>query len=117
MVRVSYSDGAPDTYVLPLACATGVHADQLARDVPHAVIAHIQVTGGERGVLYDALLDPGFCAALLELIAGGVRQAGAVGTIQASPTSAFARLRGSDCRAAEAEDRYGRAEQFVDHLW
>ena len=95
MVGVSYSDGVPDTYVLPLACATGEHADHLARDVPHAVIAYIQPTGGERGVLYDALLNPGFCAALLELIAGGVRQAGAVGTIQASPTSAFARLRGS----------------------
>jgi CheY-like chemotaxis protein len=67
MVRVSYGEGPPDTYVLPLACATGAHADQLAHDLPHAVIAHIQRTGGERGVLYDALLDRGFCAALLEL--------------------------------------------------
>jgi maltose alpha-D-glucosyltransferase / alpha-amylase len=96
MVRVSYGEGSPDTYVLPLACATGARADQLVRELPHAVIAHIQRTGGERGVLYDALLDRGFCAALLKLIAGGGRQAGATGAIQASPTSAFARLRGPD---------------------
>ncbi len=96
MVCVSYVEGAPDTYVLPLAGAIGAHAEQIARDLPHAVIAHIQGAGGERGVLYDALLDRGLCAALLELIAGGVRQAGAVGAIHASRTSAFARLRGND---------------------
>jgi maltose alpha-D-glucosyltransferase / alpha-amylase len=96
MVRVSYGEGLPDTYVLPLACATGAHADQLARDFPHALIAHIQRADGERGVLHDALLDRGFCAALLELIASGGRQAGATGAIQASPTGAFARLRGLD---------------------
>jgi maltose alpha-D-glucosyltransferase/alpha-amylase len=47
-------------------------------------------------VLYDALLEPGFCAALLQLIAGGERLAGEIGAIQASPTSTFARLRGDD---------------------
>jgi len=96
MVRVSYREGPPDTYVLPLAFAAGALAEQLGRDFPHAVIAHIQCTGGEPGVLYDALLDPGFCAALLELVAGGVWQAGAVGAIHGSPTSAFARLRNPD---------------------
>ncbi len=100
MVRVSYREGAPDIYVLPLACTSGARAEQLARDLPHAVIAHIQRAGGERGLLYDALLDPGFCAALLELIAGGRRQAGAIGAIQASPTSAFARLRNPDPSAS-----------------
>ena len=101
LVRVSYSEGSQDTYVLPVAFAAGAQADQLARALPHAVIAHIQRTGGEHGVLYDALLDRGFCAALLELIAGGGRQAGAAGAIQASPTSAFARLCGPDRNALE----------------
>src|SRR4051812_44258521 len=71
MVRVGYAEGAPDTYVLPLAYATGAHAEQLERKLPHALIAHIQRAGGERGLLYDALLDAKFCAALLDLIAGG----------------------------------------------
>jgi trehalose synthase-fused probable maltokinase len=95
MVRVSYDEGAPDSYVLPLAYAAGARAAQLARDLPHAVIAQIQRAGGEPGVLYDALLNPDFCAALLEMIAAEQQQAGEVGAIQASPTSAFARLRGS----------------------
>jgi maltose alpha-D-glucosyltransferase / alpha-amylase len=47
-------------------------------------------------VLYDALLEPGFCAALLQLIASGERLSGEAGAIQASPTSAFGRLRGPD---------------------
>jgi len=57
MVRVSYTEGLPDTYVLPLDYAAGARAEQLARDLPHAVIAHIQRADGERGVLYDALLQ------------------------------------------------------------
>src|SRR5262245_22676077 len=40
MVRVSYGEGSPDSYVLPLAYAAGARADQLASDLPHAVIAH-----------------------------------------------------------------------------
>ncbi|MEO7913053.1 MAG: putative maltokinase [Roseiflexaceae bacterium] len=96
IVRVSYGEGAPDTYVLPLAFAAGARAEQLARDLPHAVIAHIHGPADQRGLLYDALMDRGFCAALLEMIAGGRRQAGAIGSLQASPTSAFARLRDPD---------------------
>ena len=96
MVRVSYREGPPETYVLPLAYAAGARAEQFVRDRPHAVIAHIQCSDAEPGILYDALLDPGFCAALLALIAGGVRQAGTIGAIQGSPTSAFARLGGHD---------------------
>jgi maltose alpha-D-glucosyltransferase / alpha-amylase len=96
LVRVSYSEGAPDTYVLPLAFAAGARAKELARDVPHVVVARVQQASGQPGVLYDALLEPGFCAALLQLIAGGERLAGEAGAIQASPTSVFARLRGPD---------------------
>lgn len=109
MVRVSYAEGMPDTYVLPLAFAIGARAEQLVRDLPHAVIAHIQAADDERGLLYDALLDRGFCAALLDLIATGGRQAGAAGAIQASPTSAFARLQGQDRTALEP--KFVTAEQ------
>ncbi|HEU5099620.1 MAG TPA: putative maltokinase [Roseiflexaceae bacterium] len=96
LARVAYGEGLPDTYVLPLAFAAGAGAEELARDVPHAIIARVERASGEHGVLYDALMEPGFCAALLELIAGGERRAGEVGAIQASPTSAFARLRGAE---------------------
>jgi len=93
LVRVGYGDGPPDTYVLPLAFAAGTRAEILTHDVPHAVVARVQA-GGQPGVLYDALLEPGVCAALLQLIAAGGRLVGQAGAIQASPTSAFARLRG-----------------------
>jgi trehalose synthase-fused probable maltokinase len=101
MIRVSYAEGTPDTYVLLLAFTTGARAEQLARDLPHAVVARIQGASEQRGLLYDALLDRGFCAALLDLIATGDRQAGAVGAIQASPTSAFTRLSGPERSALE----------------
>jgi trehalose synthase-fused probable maltokinase len=115
MVRVSYDAGPHDVYVLPLAYATGVRAEQLARDLPHAVIAHVQRAGAEPGLLYDALLDREFCATLLDLIAGGVRRVGAAGAIQGSFTSALARLRNPGARQggdlAPLEPKIVTAEQ------
>jgi maltose alpha-D-glucosyltransferase / alpha-amylase len=109
MVRIAYAEGPPDSYVLPLAYAAQARAEQLTRDLPHAVIAQIQGAESERGVLYDALLEPRFCAALLDLIERDAQQQGMNGTIKGSPTSAFARLRGPD--AAPLEPKIVTAEQ------
>ncbi|HJZ48245.1 MAG TPA: putative maltokinase [Roseiflexaceae bacterium] len=109
MVRVSYQEGEPDIYVLPLTFAPGDRAGQLVHELPHAVVARVAGPGAISGVLYDALLDRGLCAALLELIADSAQLAGQIGAIQASATSAFGRLRGAD--PARLEPKIVTAEQ------
>jgi len=102
MVRITYAEGQADTYVMPLAFAPTPRAEQLARELPHAVVARVQVAGAAAGVLYDPLVDADFCAALLELIASQGRLPGVTGELQASTTSAFARLRNPDGGSADA---------------
>ncbi|MFN8475811.1 MAG: putative maltokinase [Anaerolineae bacterium] len=108
LVRLSYADGGSDTYVLPLTFAPHERVAHWLRDVPHAVVAVVESGNGD-GVLFDALFDPGFCAELLDLIAGRGRVTGDVGAFQATSTDAFAALRGDP--AAPLAPKVGTAEQ------
>ena len=67
LVRVDYTDGAPEIYSLPLQLETGPPAGQLARSTPQAVIAHV----GDKAVLCDALWDQEFRENLFRLMATG----------------------------------------------
>jgi maltose alpha-D-glucosyltransferase / alpha-amylase len=92
-VQVDYTEGDSQTYVLPLAAATGEHADDLCRERPGAVVAGYQVRGGEAtGVLYDAFADRGLALALLGEIVGRRRQRGMAGELVGLPTPALRRL-------------------------
>lgn len=70
MVEVEYSEGSPDSFVLPLAHADGERQHQLREQNPAAVVARLQ-HGDAEGVLFDALEDPAFREAVLQAIAGG----------------------------------------------
>jgi maltose alpha-D-glucosyltransferase/alpha-amylase len=73
-VQVEFSEGDPETCLLPAAFATGPAADQLRAERPDAVIAQLQVYPREEdrpafsGVLYDPTPEPAFAQALLEAI-------------------------------------------------
>jgi maltose alpha-D-glucosyltransferase/alpha-amylase len=89
-VQVTYTDGDPETYVMPLTFATGERAVQL-QNAP-AAIAQLRVRkarASEDGLLYDAMSDKTFAATLLDLIARGRPTAGASVGLTASPTRAF----------------------------
>jgi len=96
MVRVSYAEGGAEMYVLPLSFAGTARAAGLLRDLPHAVVARVESQASDAGALFDALFDPAFCAALLELIATEARIPGPAGDLIASTTQAFERLRNPD---------------------
>jgi len=66
-VEIAYASGSPDTYLLPLQVAAGPRAETLAQETPKAIVARFR--GG--GVLFDAVYDADFRAALFTLIAGG----------------------------------------------
>jgi maltose alpha-D-glucosyltransferase/alpha-amylase len=90
LIRTTYTDAEPETYVLPLAFAVGEQAAQVGEG--HAAIAHLRVTGksrDEEGILYDGLWEKEFAQALLGAIARGRRFAGAFGEVVATPTAAF----------------------------
>jgi maltose alpha-D-glucosyltransferase/alpha-amylase len=88
LIGAEYLEGDPETYLLPLALASGEEAARLAGRSGDLAIARLQ--GGEKGILYDAAGEPSFAAALLEAIAAGRRYHGPVGEILGTSTRAFA---------------------------
>ena len=102
-VVISYKEGDPDTYQLPLAYANHVEAPHILERWPQSAIAWIRVQGEEgRGLLYDALGPPGFAEAMLGAIARHRRATNGKGTLIGSTTRAFARLRGPETVRLEA---------------
>ncbi|HEY3247746.1 MAG TPA: maltose alpha-D-glucosyltransferase [bacterium] len=93
IATVDYTDGDPETYALPVAVAAGAASAGIAAAQPQAVIA--ELTSADHtasGVIYDALIDPAFCRALLDAIGGRRHLRSARGEIVAAPTRAFRRV-------------------------
>jgi maltose alpha-D-glucosyltransferase/alpha-amylase len=102
-VTVEYADGIPETYLLPVAFAPGEEANRIRDATPAAVIASFRITdGGIDGILYDALADGRFCAALLDAIAHRRRFKGALGELHAVQSRGFREARGPEGVALEA---------------
>ncbi|MHB8188882.1 MAG: maltose alpha-D-glucosyltransferase [Ferrimicrobium sp.] len=84
-VRLELDHGPAETYLLPLAYASGPSADNLRKFHGEVILAELNV-GGEEGVLYDAVWDPRFGFALLDLLIRRRRATGRVGVLGAVPT-------------------------------
>ena len=90
---MAYSEGEPETYVLPLTIAVGQRAEEVQQRAPQAVLARVRRTDAE-GLLCEAWWEPPLWEALLAAIAGGQHFQGTAGVLCALPTQAFADLRG-----------------------
>ena len=95
MVQVEYTEGEPETYVLPLAFLSGDAADRRLRERPQTVLARLQVDD-QAGVLADAFWEPSFLRGLLETIVRHRRLRGRAGEVAASTTRALRGLVGDD---------------------
>jgi maltose alpha-D-glucosyltransferase/alpha-amylase len=103
-VVISYAEGDPDTYMLPIAYANAAEAPHILERWPQSAIAWVRNQGEEaRGLLYDALGPPNFAEAMLGAIARRRRAVGGSGTLVGSTTRAFARLRGPETVRLEAQ--------------
>lgn len=72
LVQVSFAEGLPETYILPLKVSVGREAETVKKESPHSVVGIFRRSAeAEEQVLHDAALDAGFRAALLELVATG----------------------------------------------
>lgn len=89
LLTLDYSQGEPETYVLPLTYASGERAGRIVEQSPAAVIARVRSGGGEEGLIYDATYDPAFGRGLPELIGRRRRLRGAHGELVAAPTRQF----------------------------
>jgi maltose alpha-D-glucosyltransferase / alpha-amylase len=85
LVQVEFREGDPETYLLPVAHASGEEARRIAQHSPHALIVHCMSSNGtpsngtssngatrdgsEESILYDAVYGPHLGGHLLELFA------------------------------------------------
>ena len=104
---VEYTEGEPETYLLPLALARGEEAERIVQHTPQSLIAYVEPEGeeGPQWLLYDALFHPTFSGALVEAIGARRRFAGKRGELTASPT----RLSASCAASAAASSRSASA--------
>jgi maltose alpha-D-glucosyltransferase / alpha-amylase len=80
LLRVEYIEGDPETYALPLALASADRAAASLQEVPRAQIAELGAQDGSR-VLFDAIADRDFRAALLALAQGRRKVRGGKGEV------------------------------------
>ncbi|MEP6937046.1 MAG: maltose alpha-D-glucosyltransferase [Chthoniobacterales bacterium] len=78
-MEVSYRDGLPETYTLPVEIARGETAHALSSTSPHAVIARF--AGEAEAVLHDALWDTKFRETLFRIMAARMRIDGKNGVV------------------------------------
>ncbi|MGM0381968.1 MAG: maltose alpha-D-glucosyltransferase [Thermodesulfobacteriota bacterium] len=96
LVQVEYADEDAEKYALPLAYATDEKVDQILQDYPQAALASLHVKDrGEKGIIYDAMVDRDFSGMLLEIIIRRRRPRGTEGGLIASSTRAFREIRGA----------------------
>jgi maltose alpha-D-glucosyltransferase/alpha-amylase len=97
-IQIEYSEGEPETYLLPITFASAERGNQVIDESPQAVVARLKLRGkdGDRdGVIYDALVEPDFRNALLEAVTRRRRFRGEKGEITTSQTrTIFRKLRG-----------------------
>jgi trehalose synthase-fused probable maltokinase len=91
-IEVQYAEGDPQTFVLPLASASGEAAARIQQQAPQAVVAPAADAGGASGTLYDASWDTGFEQALLGAIREGRRFGAAPLEVRATATPVFAQI-------------------------
>ena len=61
LIHVEYTEGEPETYVVPLTTAVSDKSGELMKEYPHALVANLKPRNTDsQWILYDALLDKGF---------------------------------------------------------
>ncbi|MGH8802204.1 MAG: putative maltokinase, partial [Casimicrobiaceae bacterium] len=95
LARVHGAGSETQTYFLPLTLAWEDRDESLMRALGMFTIAKVRQQA-QVGVLADALGDERFVRALVEAVGAQTEVKAARGTLQFRPTSAFARLAGTD---------------------
>jgi maltose alpha-D-glucosyltransferase/alpha-amylase len=93
IVRVDYLSGDGELYALPMALAHENQLDRLLQEHPQSVISKIKIKGKPSTfLLHDALTDPAFGAALLDVLSRKRTIHGRRGHMRGMTTGAFRSL-------------------------
>jgi maltose alpha-D-glucosyltransferase/alpha-amylase len=93
LVQVDYLSGDAEMYAVPLALAQESQSDRLLKEYPHTVIARLKLKCSPAYLLlYDALADPSFGEALLEVMTRKRIIHGSRRQMRGFTTSAFRKL-------------------------
>jgi maltose alpha-D-glucosyltransferase/alpha-amylase len=108
LLKVSYTEGLAETYLLPLAWLPREQAERLLEDLPGARIAILNL-GDQEGMLFDGVHDENFRDNLLQMIARRRKVKGDRGELVATPGRRFRELRGGAGTALSS--RVAKTEQ------
>lgn len=99
ILRVEFTEGEPESYLIPVAFARSEAATQVTNESPWSVIATVDSRGAPAGtgyVAYDALASPDFRTALIETVERRRCFKGQHGAVTGHRTrGVFTRTRGS----------------------
>jgi maltose alpha-D-glucosyltransferase/alpha-amylase len=107
--QVDYVSQEPEVYLLPIGCAFGSAAETIRHDSPGLVIARVQSSASEEGLLYDAAGNRAFCRAILDVIARRRVLHGDHGELEATTTALLRQMR--EANQLDLEPAPSRAEQ------
>ncbi len=91
VLEISFADGAPEHYLLPVCYSPSPHSERMLEDAPQHVICRVS-TGLETGVLFDGTQDERSQAELLALIARRRKLKGSKGAFHGVPGRAFRKI-------------------------
>ena len=116
LVRVEYTEGDPETYVLPITFAGAAEATSISERLSHAVVARLRVRDrgkptveAAEGVLFDPLGETTRAQGLLRAICDARRVRGGAGELVAWPMPSFPDL--AAIVALEPPASLGKVEQ------
>ncbi|HVX60087.1 MAG TPA: maltose alpha-D-glucosyltransferase [Pirellulales bacterium] len=115
LLRVDYTIGEAETYLLPMCCISTEEAEELQQRAPQAPICRLQCGDQpEPRVLVDAVWLGEFADAALDAIERRRRIKGSQGEFTASPTRALRRILGQDSqRPAGAASRVEQSNTSI----
>jgi len=83
-IRVIFTEGLADIYILPLSFLSGVEAEKIIEEKPYIIVARVR-TGSSKGIIYDGVYNDEFHRDLLWLVAGRHAMRGMQGQLTAYP--------------------------------
>ncbi|HSA57489.1 MAG TPA: maltose alpha-D-glucosyltransferase [Gemmatimonadaceae bacterium] len=93
LLEVTYQEGPPESYAVPVVFLTGEVAHRLRHEQPESVLIELMVRQGEdraEGVVCDGLVDPRFAEAAVHAMLRRRQIRGTMGVLAGSRTGAVA---------------------------
>jgi maltose alpha-D-glucosyltransferase/alpha-amylase len=90
-LEVKYTEGASETYLLPISFASGDEMEEIIKENSHGVVSRLKCKSGD-GIIYDSLYDEEFHKNILRMIMRRHSAKGLEGQLTAYPGKFFKKL-------------------------